>query len=196
MEIKSSEYITSIVNYENLPNKEINQYLFCGRSNVGKSSFINALVNKKNLARTSQNPGKTQTINLYLINEEFYFVDLPGYGYAKVSKEKKKSFGIMIENFLKTTTKLKICFLLVDFRHKPTEDDVLMYNYLAYYNFNIKVIATKADKVKNKDRKKNKELIISTLNIKPSDLIITSSLDNEGLYLVKNLINDGQNDLF
>ncbi len=186
MEIVKAEYITSIVKYEMLPDKTLPQFLFCGRSNVGKSSFINALVGQKNLARTSQNPGKTQTINLYLINEMFYLVDVPGYGYARVAKEKKKEFGLMIENFLKETDKLKICFLLVDFRHKPTEDDVLMYNYLKYYNFNVKVIATKSDKVKNKDRKKNKELILETLNIKPSDLIITSSEKREGLYLVKN----------
>lgn len=186
MEIVKAEYITSIVKYEMLPDKTLPQFLFCGRSNVGKSSFINALVGQKNLARTSQNPGKTQTINLYLINEMFYLVDVPGYGYARVAKEKKKEFGLMIENFLKKTDKLKICFLLVDFRHKPTEDDVLMYNYLKYYNFNVKVIATKSDKVKNKDRKKNKELILETLNIKPSDLIITSSEKREGLYLVKN----------
>lgn len=186
MEIVKAEYITSIVKYEMLPDKTLPQFLFCGRSNVGKSSFINALVGQKNLARTSQNPGKTQTINLYLINEMFYLVDVPGYGYARVAKEKKKEFGLMIENFLKETDKLKICFLLVDFRHKPTEDDVLMYNYFKYYNFNVKVIATKSDKVKNKDRKKNKELILETLNIKPSDLIITSSEKREGLYLVKN----------
>lgn len=186
MEIVKAEYITSIVKYEMLPDKTLPQFLFCGRSNVGKSSFINALVGQKDLARTSQNPGKTQTINLYLINEMFYLVDVPGYGYARVAKEKKKEFGLMIENFLKETDKLKVCFLLVDFRHKPTEDDVLMYNYLKYYNFNVKVIATKSDKVKNKDRKKNKELILETLNIKPSDLIITSSEKREGLYLVKN----------
>lgn len=194
MEIVKAEYITSIVKYEMLPDKTLPQFLFCGRSNVGKSSFINALVGQKNLARTSQNPGKTQTINLYLINEMFYLVDVPGYGYARVAKEKKKEFGLMIENFLKETDKLKVCFLLVDFRHKPTEDDVLMYNYLKYYNFNVKVIATKSDKVKNKDRKKNKELILETLNIKPSDLIITSSEKREGLYLVKNELDLSLND--
>ncbi len=193
MEITKAIYETSIVKYEALPNKDLDQFLFCGRSNVGKSSFINALVNQKNLARTSQNPGKTQTINLYLINELFYFVDVPGYGYAKVSKEKKKEFGIMIENFLKDTDKLKVCFLLVDFRHKPTEDDILMYNYLVYYNFRVKVIATKADKVKNKERKSNKDLIINTLGIKKEDLIVTSSENKEGLYLVKKVIEEALN---
>lgn len=188
LEIKSAAYQTSVVTYENIPRKDLPEFLFCGRSNVGKSSFINALVNQKNLARTSQNPGKTQTINLYLINEVIYFVDVPGYGYAKVSKEKKKTFGLMIENFLKETKTLKLCFLLVDFRHKPTEDDVLMYNYLKYYNFKIKVIATKSDKVKNKDRKKNKEQILETLNITSKDLIITSSENKEGLYLVKEVL--------
>ena len=187
MEITKAEYITSVVKYDAVPDKQLPQYLFCGRSNVGKSSFINALVGQKNLARTSQNPGKTQTINLYLINDNIYFVDVPVYGYARVSKEKKKAFGVMIEDFLKETDKLQICFLLVDFRHKPTEDDILMYDYLKYHNFAIKVIATKADKVKNKDRKKNKELIVETLGINTKDLIITSSENKEGLILVKNL---------
>ena len=190
LEIKSASYVTSLVEYENVPDKNLKQFLFCGRSNVGKSSFINALIKKKNLARTSQNPGKTQTINLYLINDLFYLVDVPGYGYARVSKEKKKSFGIMIEKFLKDTDKLKMCFLLVDFRHKPTEDDILMYNYLKYFNFNIKVIATKSDKVKNKDRKKNKEIILNTLNINSNDLIVTSSESREGLYLVNQVIGE------
>lgn len=190
LEIKSASYVTSLVEYENVPDKNLSQFLFCGRSNVGKSSFINALVKQKNLARTSQNPGKTQTINLYLINDLFYLVDVPGYGYARVSKEKKKSFGIMIEKFLKDTDKLKMCFLLVDFRHKPTEDDILMYNYLKYFNFNIKVIATKSDKVKNKDRKKNKEIILNTLNINSNDLIVTSSESREGLYLVNQVIEE------
>ena len=149
LEIKSASYVTSLVEYENVPDKNLSQFLFCGRSNVGKSSFINALVKQKNLARTSQNPGKTQTINLYLINDLFYLVDVPGYGYARVSNEKKKSFGIMIEKFLKET-----------------------------------------DKVKNKDRKKNKEIILNTLNINSNDLIVTSSESREGLYLVNQVIGE------
>ena len=156
--------------------------MFCGRSNVGKSSFINMLVNRKNLARTSSNPGKTQTLNFYLINDEFYFVDVPGYGYAKVSKSVKATFGKMIEEYLKEREALRAVFLLVDFRHKPSEDDVLMYDFLKYYNKKVIVIATKSDKVKNSERRKNKEVIKETLNLSDEDkLIITSSEKREGI---------------
>lgn len=186
MEIVKSEFIISAVNNKGINNEGLNEFMFCGRSNVGKSSFINALCNRKNLARTSQNPGKTQTLNIYLINDMFYFVDVPGYGYARVSKSMLDSFGKMIEDYLTKSEFLKCVFLLVDFRHTPSEDDLLMYNFLKYYNKKIVVIATKADKVKNKDRKSNKEAIIKKLNLTKEDtLIITSSETKEGLYLVK-----------
>ena len=186
MEIVKSEFIISAVNNKGINNEGLNEFMFCGRSNVGKSSFINALCNRKNLARTSQNPGKTQTLNIYLINDMFYFVDVPGYGYARVSKRMLDSFGKMIEDYLTKSEFLKCVFLLVDFRHTPSEDDLLMYNFLKYYNKKVVVIATKADKVKNKDRKSNKEAIIKKLNLTKEDtLIITSSETKEGLYLVK-----------
>ncbi len=186
MEIVKSEFIISAVNNKGINNEGLNEFMFCGRSNVGKSSFINALCNRKNLARTSQNPGKTQTLNIYLINDMFYFVDVPGYGYARVSKSMLDSFGKMIEDYLTKSEFLKCVFLLVDFRHTPSEDDLLMYNFLKYYNKKVVVIATKADKVKNKDRKSNKEAIIKKLNLTKEDtLIITSSETKEGLYLVK-----------
>lgn len=186
MEIVKSEFIISAVNNKGINNEGLSEFMFCGRSNVGKSSFINALCNRKNLARTSQNPGKTQTLNIYLINDMFYFVDVPGYGYARVSKSMLDSFGKMIEDYLTKSEFLKCVFLLVDFRHTPSEDDLLMYNFLKYYNKKVVVIATKADKVKNKDRKSNKEAIIKKLNLTKEDtLIITSSETKEGLYLVK-----------
>ena len=186
MEIVKSEFIISAVNNKGINNEGLNEFMFCGRSNVGKSSFINALCNRKNLARTSQNPGKTQTLNIYLINDMFYFVDVPGYGYARVSKSMLDSFGKMIEDYLTKSEFLKCVFLLVDFRHTPSEDDLLMYNFLKYYNKKVVVIATKADKIKNKDRKSNKEAIIKKLNLTKEDtLIITSSETKEGLYLVK-----------
>lgn len=186
MEIVKSEFIISAVNNKGINNEGLNEFMFCGRSNVGKSSFINALCNRKNLARTSQNPGKTQTLNIYLINDMFYFVDVPGYGYARVSKSMLDSFGKMIEDYLTKSEFLKCVFLLVDFRHTPSEDDLLMYNFLKYYNKKVVIIATKADKVKNKDRKSNKEAIIKKLNLTKEDtLIITSSETKEGLYLVK-----------
>ena len=113
------------------------EFLLVGRSNVGKSSFINTLIERKNFARTSSKPGKTQTLNFYLVNNKFYLVDVPGYGYASVSKDKQKKFGLMIEEYLKNRTNLKHVFLLIDYRHKPTEDDVLMYEFLKYYNLEI-----------------------------------------------------------
>ena len=191
MIIKSAEFIISAVATSGCPLPNLGEVMFCGRSNVGKSSFINMLANRKNLARTSSNPGKTQTLNFFLINDDFYFVDVPGYGYAKVSKSVKATFGKMIEEYLTKRESLKAVFLLVDFRHKPSEDDVLMYNFLKYYNKKVYVIATKSDKVKNSERRKNKELIISTLNLQEGDrLIITSSEKREGLYDVYTVLDE------
>lgn len=185
MEIKEAEFITSAVQISGMPEHNGTEFMFCGRSNVGKSSFINLLTNRKKLAKTSQNPGKTQTINFFLINKSFYLVDVPGYGYAKVSKSVKETFGAMIEEYCVKRTQLKMVFLLVDFRHKPTEDDCLMYNFLKHYNRPVTVIATKADKLKNSERAKAKKLIIETLGLAEGDkLIITSSLKREGIGLV------------
>ncbi len=182
MVIKNAEFLISAVKADGCPEPNLGEVMFCGRSNVGKSSFINMLVNRKNLARTSSNPGKTQTLNFFLINDEFYFVDVPGYGYAKVSKSVKATFGKMIEDYLKNREALRAVFLLVDFRHKPSEDDVLMYEFLKYYNKRVIVIATKSDKVKNSERRKNKELIKETLNLDSNDkFIITSSEKREGI---------------
>ena len=191
MEIKQAEFITSAVNTLQLPTEDAVEFMFCGRSNVGKSSFINMICNRKSLARTSSNPGKTQTLNLYLINKSFYFVDVPGYGYANVSKTVKATFGKMIENYIQNRINLKMAFLLVDFRHKPTNDDVLMYNYLKHFNINVTVIATKADKVKNSERSKLKKIIIDALQLNDNDsLVITSSEKKEGLTEVLTIIGD------
>ncbi len=185
MEIKQAEFITSAVKNAGLPVHEEAEFMFCGRSNVGKSSFINMLTNRKKLAKTSSNPGKTQTLNVYHINQQFYFIDVPGYGFAKVSKSVKATFGKMIEEYVTERTNLKLVFLLVDFRHKPTEDDVLMYQFLKYYQKRVCVIATKADKVKNRDRAKNKKLITETLQLDSLDsFIVTSSETREGIGLV------------
>ena len=182
MVIKNAEFLISSVKADGCPEPNLGEVMFCGRSNVGKSSFINMLVNRKNLARTSSNPGKTQTLNFFLINDEFYFVDVPGYGYARVSKSVKATFGKMIEDYLKNREALRAVFLLVDFRHKPSEDDVLMYEFLKYCNKRVIVIATKSDKVKNSERKKNKELIKETLKLDSNDkFIITSSEKREGI---------------
>ncbi|MGM9969027.1 MAG: ribosome biogenesis GTP-binding protein YihA/YsxC [Anaeroplasma sp.] len=189
MEIKKAEFITSAVEVNKMPIHDGVEIMLCGRSNVGKSSFINMLTNRKGLAKTSSSPGKTQTINFFMINDLFYLVDVPGYGYAKVSKSIKASFGKMIEDYVVERKNLKMIFLLVDFRHKPTEDDVLMYNFLKYYNHPVTIIATKADKVKNSERQKLKQQIIEKLSLAKEDrLIVTSSEKREGLGLVLSLI--------
>lgn len=191
MLIKQAEFIKSSVDSNSLPPEDRLEFMFCGRSNVGKSSFINMLCNNYKLARTSSNPGKTQTLNFFLINKEFYFVDVPGYGYARVSKSIKETFGKMIEEYVTTRKALKMVFLLVDFRHKPTEDDCLMYEFLKYHKLPVTIIATKSDKIKNSERKKCKEAIINTLKLSSEDkFIITSSEKKEGLGLVLTLLDE------
>lgn len=192
MNIVNAEFVTSAVTNSQLPEGDKVEFMFCGRSNVGKSSFINMLTNRKGLARTSSNPGKTQTLNVFSINNEsFYFIDVPGYGYARVSKSIKATFGKMIEEYVVNRENLKMVFLLVDYRHKPTEDDVLMYNFLKYYNHKVTVIATKSDKIKNSERAKCKKIILDTLNLQDEDkLIITSSEKREGLGLVLQTLDD------
>ena len=151
------------------------EFLLVGRSNVGKSSFINTLINRKNFARTSAKPGKTQTLNFYHINEKFYLIDVPGYGYAKVDKTTSKKMGLMIEEYLKNRENLKHVFLLVDYRHKPTEDDVLMFNFLKYYNLRITIVATKYDKVTKNNRIKQDKLIRDTLKLNETENFIPFS---------------------
>lgn len=152
-----------------------NEFLLVGRSNVGKSSFINTLIERKNFARTSSKPGKTQTLNFYKVNDNFYLVDVPGYGYASVSKDTQKKFGLMIEEYLKERKNLKHVFLLIDYRHKPTEDDLLMYEFLKYYNLDITIVATKYDKVGKNGRIKQDKLIKDTLKLSSDDEVITFS---------------------
>ena len=181
MKITSVDFITSAVRRSQYPTDEKPEFLLVGRSNVGKSSFINTLVNRKSVARISSIPGKTQTLNFYLINKLFYLVDVPGYGFAKVRKKLKNKFGIIIEDYLKERDNLKQVFMLVDFRHKPTEDDVLMYNYLKYYNIPVTIIATKTDKVSRNSYDKNIKIIKETLNlIDTDDLILFSVVSKTG----------------
>ena len=179
MKISSVDFVTSAVRRSQYPTDNKPEFLLVGRSNVGKSSFINTLINRKNLARTSSIPGKTQTLNFYLINKEFYLVDVPGYGFAKVSKKLKNKFGMIIEDYLKMRENLKEVFMLVDFRHKPTEDDVLMYNYLKYYNIPVTIIATKSDKVSRNSYEKKTKIIKDTLNMIDEDNIILFSVVNK-----------------
>ena len=130
MKINSVDLSISAVRRSQYPTDQKSEFLLVGRSNVGKSSFINTLINRKNFARTSATPGKTQTINFYLVNDQFYLVDAPGYGYAKVNKAKQKKFGLMMEDYLVSRKNLKCVFMLVDFRHKLSNDDIMMYNFL------------------------------------------------------------------
>ncbi len=190
MQINSVDLATIAVRTSQYPTDNLPEFLILGRSNVGKSSFINTIINRKNFAHTSSKPGKTQTLNFYLINKQFYFVDVPGYGYAAVSGERQKKFGVMIEEYIKSRENLKYVFLLVDYRHKPSEDDVLMYDFLKYYNLNIKVIATKFDKVKKSARDKQNKLIKDTLKLKEEEEFITfSTISKKGREEVYDLIN-------
>ena len=163
------------------PTDELPEFLLVGRSNVGKSSFINTLLNKRGLARTSATPGKTQTLNFYLVNNSFYLVDVPGYGYASLNHDQQKKMGLMIEEYLENRSELKRVFMLVDFRIKPTDDDILMYQYLKYYDIPVTIIVNKADKVGGSRREKNLKIIRETIDIAAGDdLIEFSSLSKKG----------------
>ncbi|WP_301048909.1 ribosome biogenesis GTP-binding protein YihA/YsxC [Lactobacillus intestinalis] len=148
MIIKNSDYAVSAVREDQCPKDNLPEIALAGRSNVGKSSLINTLLKRKNLARTSSQPGKTQTLNFYIVNEEFYLVDVPGYGYAKVSQKQREAFGEMIQDYLETRPNLKGLIILVDARHEPTKDDIAMYDYAQYLNLPILVVCTKMDKIK------------------------------------------------
>ena len=181
MKITSAELKIMATRRSQYPTDLKNEFLLVGRSNVGKSSFINTLLERKNLARTSSHPGKTQTLNFYLVNGDFYLIDVPGYGYAETSKKRREKFGKMIEEYLETRKELKRVFMIIDFRHKPTEDDVLMYNFLKYYNLPVTIVATKADKIGASKKDKCKKQITDTLDlVVGDDLVIFSSITKEG----------------
>lgn len=175
MQIEKVEEPIIAVRRSQYPEDNKSEFLLVGRSNVGKSSFINTIIERKNFARTSSKPGKTQTLNFYLINDLFYLVDVPGYGYASVSKDTQKKFGLMIEEYLKSRSNLKHVFLLIDYRHKPTEDDVLMFEFLKYYNLDITIVATKYDKISKNNRVKQDKMIKDTLKLCEDDNFITFS---------------------
>lgn len=181
MVIKSADLEILATRRSQYPEGRLPEFLLVGRSNVGKSSFINELLGRKNLAYTSSRPGKTQTLNFYLINQNFYLIDVPGYGYASVSKKTQEKFGMMIEEYLQTRTQLKRIFMLVDFRMKPTEDDVLMYNFLKYYNLPVTIIATKSDKVGGSKKEKCLKEILDTIDlVVGDDIIVFSSVTGMG----------------
>lgn len=164
-----------------LPENLQEEFAFVGKSNVGKSSLINGLMNRKSFARTSSSPGKTQTINFYRINNRFYFVDLPGYGYAKVSAELKAKWGKMIERYLKTSTQLRKIFLLIDIRHEPSTNDKDMYEWIVHHGFEPVIIATKLDKINRSQRQKHLKMLREGLQAGANTKIIPySSLSKEG----------------
>ena len=164
-----------------LPENLQEEFAFAGKSNVGKSSLINALMNRKSFARTSSQPGKTQTINFYHINDRLYFVDLPGYGYAKVSQELKAKWGTMIERYLRTSRQLRIIFLLIDIRHEPSANDRDMYEWIVHNGYEPVIIATKLDKINRSQRDKQLKIIRQGLQARSNTTIIPfSSLSKEG----------------
>ena len=189
MKIQKVEFLTSVAKAKDIIEGG-NEFAFVGRSNVGKSSFINTLINRKNFAHTSSKPGKTQTLNFYNVNENFYLVDVPGYGYASVDKQTQAKFGLMIEEYLMNREALKRVFLIIDYRNKPMEDDLLMYNFLKYYHKEVTIVATKYDKVSQSKRAKVEKVLNSSFDLQDTDNIIYfSSVTKEGKDKVMNIIN-------
>lgn len=179
MIIKTVELETVCGISSKLPDNQYPEVAFAGKSNVGKSSLINALMNRKALARTSAQPGKTQTINFYNVNKEMYFVDLPGYGYARANEEVKAKWGKMIEDYLHKSKQLKAVFLLIDIRHEPGSNDKIMYDWIVKQGYNPIIIATKLDKIKRSQTDKQIKLIKTALKVKPETVVIPFSAETK-----------------
>ncbi|OAS84905.1 MULTISPECIES: ribosome biogenesis GTP-binding protein YihA/YsxC [Metabacillus] len=181
MKVTSSEIVISAVKPDQYPAVDLPEIALAGRSNVGKSSFINKMLARKSLARTSSKPGKTQTLNFYIINEILHFVDVPGYGYAKVSKKEREAWGKMIETYITTREQLRAVVLLIDVRHPPSKDDVLMYGFLKHYEIPTIIVATKADKIPKSKWQKHVKIIKDSLNMEKSDsFVLFSSETGQG----------------
>ena len=174
-QVKLSEYLLSAAWKSQWPDESLPEICLAGRSNVGKSSFINAMCNRKSLARVSSTPGKTRTLNFYNINNELRFVDVPGYGYAKVNDKVSLQFGEMMETYISERKNLKAMILIVDLRHSPSADDVSMYEFVKYYDLPVILVATKEDKVKRSEIKKNENKIKEKLNFREDDIFIRFS---------------------
>ncbi|MBF0780272.1 MULTISPECIES: ribosome biogenesis GTP-binding protein YihA/YsxC [unclassified Granulicatella] len=177
MNIHYANFIISAVSPKQYPSTQYPEIALAGRSNVGKSSFINKLINRKNLARTSSKPGKTQTLNFYDIEHLFYFVDVPGYGYAKVSKTERAKWGKMLEDYFTQRHTLKKVFLLMDFRHDPTTEDVQMKEFVEYYNIPYQIIATKIDKIPRSKWNKHESAFRKKLNLSSTQPILLFSAE-------------------
>ncbi|AKL94080.1 GTP-binding ribosome biogenesis protein EngB [Clostridium aceticum] len=191
MKIKTSDFVTSAVAPSQYPEDMLPEVALVGRSNVGKSSTINTMLGRKKLARISATPGKTRTINFFIINKEFYLVDLPGYGYAKVSKTEKASWGKTMETYLASRKNLQEVILLVDIRHEPTNDDKMMYDWLKHFGYGSRVIATKLDKITRSQLQKNLKIIRQKLEMTKEDRILpVSSLKKQGVEEVWNSIEE------
>lgn len=191
MIIKSAELETVCGITSTLPETEMPEIAFAGKSNVGKSSLINGLLNRKSLARTSSQPGKTQTINYYNINHDLYFVDLPGYGYAQVSVEIRAKWGKMVERYLHTSKQLRLVFLLIDIRHEPSENDCIMYDWIVKNGYEPVIIATKLDKIKRSQIQKNLKIIRQKIQPVEGTIIIPfSTQTKQGKEEILQLIED------
>ena len=175
MIIKSADLETVCGITSRFPENAHPEFAFAGKSNVGKSSLINGLMNRKALARTSSQPGKTQTVNFYLVNREIYFVDLPGYGYAKAAVEVKEKWGKMVERYLRGSKMLKAVFLLVDIRHEPSKNDKLMYDWIMYNGYRPVVVATKLDKINRSQIQKHVKMVRTGLDMGRDDILIPFS---------------------
>lgn len=181
MMIKKAKFQTSLAEFKPFPGQGLPEIAFAGKSNVGKSSLINALTHNSKLARTSSEPGKTRLVNFYLLNEAFFLVDLPGYGFARASKQEKEKWSSMIEGYLQGSENLRHVVQLVDIRHAPTEEDQMMTNYLRHYEIPFTVVATKADKLSKAQRSRSIPVICRTLVVQPWEIIACSSEDGTGL---------------
>ncbi|OFE51306.1 ribosome biogenesis GTP-binding protein YihA/YsxC [Listeria monocytogenes] len=179
MDVNNVELIISAVRPEQYPETDLPEYALAGRSNVGKSSFINTMIRRKSMARISQKPGKTQTLNFYKIEEALFFVDVPGYGFAKVSKTEREKWGVMIETYISSREQLRGVIQIVDLRHKPTEDDRMMYEFLKYYDIPVIVVATKADKIPRSKWQKNAKIVRETLDFDPDDKFVLFSSETK-----------------
>ncbi|GAA3408393.1 ribosome biogenesis GTP-binding protein YihA/YsxC [Paenibacillus hodogayensis] len=175
MNVTQAEFVISAVGPDQYPEDGLPEIALAGRSNVGKSSLINKMIQRKNLARTSSQPGKTQTLNFYKINEKLFFVDLPGYGYAKVSMSQRQQWGKFIESYLLNRDRLRMVILLVDLRHPPSRDDTAMYDWLSHYDIPICIVATKADKVPRSRWPKHLKQVKETLLVRGTDRVIMFS---------------------
>jgi len=197
MKISESSFHCSVFDYKKFKNSNLPEFVFAGKSNVGKSTLINTLVNKKKLAQISKSPGKTKTLNFYLINKKFYFVDLPGYGYAEVSEELRKKWKTMIENYLKNSKNIKIIFILIDIRRGLDNLDLELINFCNYYNFRIIIIFTKCDKISKSKINEQVKKIIEQLNNDKIKIIPFSSKTKLNkiiiLKLIENAINKSNN---